>query len=134
MKTRTLKLAGIITVCLLMVMTLVSCKYSKSYADKINKAYEDGKPYTAEQVENKMGTPTMDLSGVKTWVKGYTGEEFMNLSEEDLKTKKFKVMTVYFFNNKAVAALYLSGNEEEINEQTEKWKSDMRKKLDGLFS
>lgn len=134
MKTRTLKLAGIITMCLVMVMTLVGCNYSKSYAEKINKAYDEGKPYTAEEVEKKMGEPTTDLDIMKMWVKGYTEEELDALTEEELKSKKFKIMTVIFLNEKAVAAIYLSGTMDEIEEDLQEWEKANMDKLAGLFS
>lgn len=115
-----------------MVMTLVGCKYSKSYADKINKAYEKGEPYTVEQVEKKMGEPTDDSKVIKTWIKGYTEDEFeklMELSGDELKTKEFKVMSVCFINDKAVSAIYVSGTYEEIGEEVAEWTKELLEKF-----
>lgn len=115
------KLSMMSLVALFALFALVGCAgVSQSFADEINEKAEAKENYTYEQLKEKLGDPTidvsgslgglLDVSGVVTWAKGYENLEAMNEALEEGKTVKTLVVT--FFNGRATAAEY----KEVVNE------------------
>ncbi|MCH5171441.1 MAG: hypothetical protein J1F31_01210 [Erysipelotrichales bacterium] len=97
----------------LMGMSLASCGISQSAADKINKAREDGKHLTYDQLIKDYGKPTYDLtaevfgsrSGDVTWVKGC--DSSTKVKEKLDNGEKLSALTVVILNNKAMSATWI---------------------------
>lgn len=101
-------LASVLAAFVLLV-SLASCsKVSQSYADKINKAAEDGEALTVEQVQKDLGDEAQSYlvlnSGVIVAVKGVKSKEDLEkkLDEED----KVEGLIVTCVLGKATAAAY----------------------------
>ena len=91
------------------VSVFASCgKISRSYADKINKAYEDREPLTYTEVKEHLGDDVADLtfleSGVIIAVKGCDSWEDIEEMLNDGKT--VKGLYVVFALGKATGAEY----------------------------
>ncbi len=110
-----LKLSMMSLVALVALFTLVGCAgINQNFADEINEKASAKENYTYEQLKEKLGTPTVDVSasfgglidvtGVVTWAKGYDSLDAMNKAVEEGKTVKTLVVT--FLNGRATAAEY----------------------------
>lgn len=101
-------LASVLAAFVLLV-SLASCsKVSQSYADKINKAAEDGEALTVEQVQKDLGDEAQSYviagMGVIVAVKGVETKEDLEkkLEEED----NVEGLIITCFAGKATAAAY----------------------------
>lgn len=105
----------LLVVCFVSLITLVSCGISQSYADKINAAAESGEHITFDEIEKKLGDPTIDVrilgNGLCTWVSGVSKDKFAELLKEDSETISKKLngkdsIVITFLNGKATNAVY----------------------------
>ncbi len=112
---KVLKFTSIALVALFALFTLVGCsKINEDFAAEINEKAEAKENYTYEQLKEKLGDPTVDVSGslgdllgvtgVCTWAAGYETADEMEAALEDGKTVKTLVVT--FLNGRATAAEY----------------------------
>lgn len=119
MKTKTLKLTGIISLCLLMVLTLTGCKVTEKNAEKIQKAADNKEPYTIAEVEKMLGEPVLKLdvvgNGGAIWVKGYKEADSEKLQKDIEDGKTLKGIVTVYLGGKCVAASYEEIDAEEIN-------------------
>ena len=107
-----------------MLLVLVSCKggnISKSYADKINKAAEEGNYITLEEVEKALGdyaqvSVTTTGYGTVSAVKGYKASEEEKFMSDFLKKpdKKISVITITIVDGNATSAVFKSGTILEL--------------------
>lgn len=138
-----IKLTSVITVCLLMVMTLVGCKYSKSYVNKINKAADKGDYYQVSEMIDKLGEPVSneDDSDFTTiiWCKGYTAQEYQeeldkvqNDKEYSKKTGEIvkEIIIVGAIDNNVIIASYFKGDRDTVTAQLGKWWNEATEKCD----
>lgn len=107
----------------LMGMSLASCGISKNDADKINKAVEDDKPMSYEDLKKSYGDPTYDFTaelpvvgrnGVVIWVKGCATKE--KVEEKWEKGEKLQALSVLITASKAASATWI----EDFNESDAK--------------
>ena|SRR5574344_2971258 len=101
---KTLKFTGIFALIFLCLTMLISCgSVSQKYADKVNKAVEDEKTLTVEQVRKDLGTETSGLlvagAGVLVW--------------QTTKDKTTKTLSITFLKNAATKAVYLETTTSE---------------------
>ncbi|MDE5565971.1 MAG: hypothetical protein K2I77_03185 [Anaeroplasmataceae bacterium] len=106
-----------------MLLVLVSCKggnISKSYADKINKAAEEGNYITLEEVEKALGdyaqVSVVAGYGTVSAVKGYKASEDEKFMSDLLKKpdKKISIITITIADGNATAAVFKSGTILEL--------------------
>ena len=116
------KILSLALVCVLMVgvlLTLASCgNISQSYADKVNKAVEDGEPLTKDEVMKALGDGAVwqgmggDALGVIMAVKGCSSMEEI---EELVKNKEeADVIIVAVVDGKAVKAAFGSSTDNDF--------------------
>lgn len=112
------KLSMVSLIALFAMFTLVGCaKVSESFAEKINEKAEAKEYYTYEELVEKLGDPTLDVSGsisigglevkptgVAVWVDGYENMDDVEEALEDGKT--IKSLTVTFLDGNATKAEY----------------------------
>ena len=107
-----------IALCFVTVITLASCsKVSKSYADKINNAYQAGNALTYEDVVNELGDECIDSTiaknGLLTAVKGLTKENYKEKLNAASSDTKFEFITITVVQGKCTYAHYASGTANE---------------------
>lgn len=101
------------------LITLASCsKVSQSYADKINKAAENGENYTVETVRSDLGNEAIEVlvlnTGVIAAVKGYNKDNYKEKLDSADENTKFDFIVITFLAGKATAAAYGSGTAAEV--------------------
>ena len=112
---RIFKLSMVSIVALLALFALTSCAgINQGFADEINKKAKVDEHYTYAELIDKLGDPTVDVSGnlggiigvtgVVQWSKGYDSISEVNAAISEGKT----VPTLYvtFLNGKATSAEY----------------------------
>lgn len=125
---------SIITVVLVagIVITTVALnnyKFSQSYADRINNAYNSGDPFTYNELMKKYGTPyskeitgtPSDASGYVEWYKGYEEGDDKEIVKDYRAGKDIKSMYVEFLNGEAVLAEFYCMNintDEPVDDPT----------------
>ena len=108
-----------IALCFVTVITLASCsKVSKSYADKINKAHENGNDLTYEDVVKDLGDECIDCTTVKNGmlvaIKGYTKDNYKEKLNAANGDTKFEFITITVVLGKCSYAYYASGTANEV--------------------
>lgn len=112
----------LVSIILFCCLALSGCKNYENFANEINAAYDQGNPYTYNQVMIKLGD-TFDKSvqeapgkatGSCCWYAGYGSSDsartrFMRDNENG---KKIKSIMVEFKNGDAVRAVYYVFNEK----------------------
>lgn len=104
-------------------LTMVGCKITQTYADKINKAYQERTPYTYNDVMLKLGdtfdkeidgTPSI-ATGNASWYEGYgsSDSERSRFIKDNTSGKKIKAICVEFKNGYAVKAEYFVVNDND---------------------
>ena len=114
------KIISMVLVCVLLVSSvfaLASCgNISESYAKKINKAAEDDKHYTYDQVIKDLGEDAIDItvlkSGVIIAIKGVSSLDELEDKLDEGKTLKGIVVTV--LAGKATKAAYKEITEDDF--------------------
>ncbi|MBR6071255.1 MAG: hypothetical protein IKP77_00300 [Acholeplasmatales bacterium] len=101
------------------LITLASCsKVSQSYADKINKAAENGENYTVETVRSDLGDEAIEVlvlnTGVIAAVKGYNKDNYKEKLDAADENTKFEFIVITFVAGKATAAAYNSGTAAQV--------------------
>lgn len=112
--TKTMKIVCSLLVCALLTLTLASCSAQKKYekmAEDIKVAHAKEEELTYEEVEKKLGEPTINLSmsiggsGISGWITWYDGCEDEEALEAKLEAgKEVAYITVSFSGGKAVDA------------------------------
>lgn len=114
---------AIITIAFMMCFTLIGCKISQNYADKINAAYRDSTPYTYNDVMLHLGdtfdrsdldgTPTT-ITGTANWYQGYgnSDSDKQKFISDVANGKKIKAICIQFNKGYAIKAEYFVVNEE----------------------
>lgn len=113
------KILSAFLVCVLLVGTvfaLASCNISESYAEKINKAFDKGEPYTYEKVKKDLGEDAVDLtfleSGVIIAVKDC--DSLDDIEDRLEEGKKVQGIVVTVAGGKAIAAKYGEITEDDL--------------------
>ena len=116
------KRLSLFVVALVLLVTLTSCgKISQSYADKLNKAAEEGNPYTFTEVNDDLGDDGIWLgtgekvgaaSGVLIAVKGC--DDINEVKQQLDEGKTVKGLIVVFAFNKATNAKYTEITQEDL--------------------
>lgn len=112
----------LVSIILFCCITLSGCKISQNYADEINAAYNQGTPYTYNQVMLKLGD-TFDktvknapgnATGSCCWYAGYGSSDSARAKflSDNQNGKKIKSIMVEFKNGNAVKAVYYVFNEK----------------------
>ncbi len=96
---------------------LASCSnISQSYADKVNKAAEDGEAFTKEKVLEDLGEDAVDVNllvgGVVIAVKGCDSIDDIKAQLDEGKTVKGIVVTIVL--GKATGAVYKEITEDDL--------------------
>lgn len=101
------------------VLTLASCsKVSQKYADKINKAAEEGEAYTLAQVKEDLGDEAIEIiipvinTGVVIAVKGC--ESYDEIKAQLEEGKETKGIVVVITGGQAASAEYRVITEEDL--------------------
>ena len=109
-----------------MLLVLVSCKgshISQSYADKINKAAEEGNHITYEEVKKALGDYGVDNTTLGTGtmyaIKGCKNDLSSQLKFiekiADKPDTKISVITINFVGGKATSAVFASGKASDVD-------------------
>lgn len=115
-------IAGIITT----VVLVNNYKYSESYVDRINNAYNSGDPFTYNELMKKYGDPLNSeitgtpstASGSCEWCQGYDSNDSSKFVKDYRDGKKIKSIYVEFLNGEAVhAEFYLYDIEAAKNNE-----------------
>lgn len=102
-------LKGLLTgLCLAFALALTGCGVSAKDAEKINDAFKANEAWTIEEVHDKFGTPTVDVtiigSGFELYVNGCKTLEDVQARWD--AGKKVEALVVTYLAGKAVAAAY----------------------------
>lgn len=114
---------SVILLSITMCITLCSCKVSKKFADKINNAYKNNRPYTYNDVMLKLGetfdkdlegTPST-MTGVASWYQGYGSKDSdrQKFIKDNSSGKKIKAICIEFSNGYAIRAEYFEVNNDK---------------------
>lgn len=115
---------AMITMAFIMCLTLMGCKITQNYANKINAAYRDSRPYTYNDVilhlgdtfdrSNLEGTPST-ITGTASWYQGYgnSDSDKQKFIKDNSNGKKIKAICIQFNNGYAIKAEYFVVNEDE---------------------
>ena len=115
------KIISLVLVAVLMVLALASCSnISQSYADKINKAAENDKHYTYEDVKKDLGEDVVDITvtvigstnGTLIAVKGCDSVE--DIHEKIDNDETVKGIVVVILNSKATSASYKELTKDDL--------------------
>ena len=113
------KRLSLFAVLLAFVFTLASCSnVSQKYADKINKAAEEGKHYTLSQVQEDLGEEAVSIivpvinTGVVIGVKGCTSVDEIKAQLE--AGKETKGLVIIIAGGEATSATYRVITEEDL--------------------
>ena len=114
------KIISMVLVCVLLVgsmFALTSCSnVSEAYAEKINKAAEDGEHYTLEKVKEDLGDEAVDIiiagTGVVIAVKGCTSLD--ELEDKLDNGEKLEGIVITFGFGKATGATYREISEDDL--------------------
>ena len=113
------KRLSLFAVLLAFVLTLAGCSnVSQKYADKVNKAAEEGKHYTLAQVQEDLGDEAIDIivpiinTGVVVAVKGCTSVDEIKAQLE--AGKETKGLVIIIAGGEATSASYRVITEEDL--------------------
>lgn len=102
-----------------LLFSLAACSnVSQKYADKVNKAAEEGKPYTLAQVQEDLGDEAIDIivpiinTGVVVAVKGCTSVDEIKAQLE--AGKETKGLVIIIAGGEATSATYRVITEEDL--------------------
>ncbi len=117
MKKTMVKILSLVLVTVMLVCSLASCgSISESYAEKINKAAENGEHYTYDKVVEDLGDDAIEIAvfgtGVVIAVKGCESVDDIEEKLDNGETVKGVVVTM--LANKAVSATYKEITEEDL--------------------
>lgn len=112
-----LSVALVVVMLVATMLSIVSCgPISESYAEKINKAAEDGEHYTYDQVVEDLGDNAVEIAifgtGVVVAVKGCESLEDIEEKLDNGETVKGIVVTM--LANKATSATYKEITEDDL--------------------
>ena len=114
---KTIKIIAVAMVAVMLCMALVSCSnISESYANKINKAADNDKHYTLEEVRKDLGDDAVEVivlgTGAVIAVKGCDSLDDIEDQIEDGKTVRGIIVT--FVAGKATKAKYSEITEDDL--------------------